>query len=218
MRLLVILIFLIVGTTTVDAQIFGGRIGYAMNRVSSDSIYIQNNNGIDTFQLSMSNSTNSTLVGVFFRVPIRAFYLEVEPMFATLKYPIRIQNVQDWNGGSLVKNEKFTTFNLGLSAGFRLWESVRFQGGIRSQVWASYNSELNDYTNDYSNDWSKFVQSYHAGIGFDIVNITLDFEYERTMNGIGDNINFLGNTTSFNADRTRLSIKLGVRLISYEEN
>lgn len=218
MRLLVILIFLIIGTTNADAQILGGRIGTAINRISSDSIYIQNNNGVDTFRLSMGNGSNSALVGVFFRIPVRAFYLEVEPMFATLSYPIRIQNVQDWNGGSLVKNEKFTTFDVGLSAGFRLWKVIRLQGGIRSQIWTNYNSELKDYTNAYSNDWSRFVQSYQAGIGFDLAQMTVDFGYERTINGIGDNVNFLGNTANFNANRSRFSIKVGVRLISYEED
>ncbi|MGB0984805.1 MAG: hypothetical protein ACPG19_12220 [Saprospiraceae bacterium] len=218
MRLLVILFFLIIGSTAANAQIFGGRIGVATNQISSDSIYIQNNNGVDTFRLSMENGKNSTLVGVFFRMPMGAFYLEIEPMFATLNYPIRIQNLQDWNGGSLVKQERFTTFDVGLSAGFRLWKAVRFQGGIRSQIWTNYQSELNNYTNDYTNDWSRTIQSYHAGIGLDIVRVTLDFGFERTINGIGDNVSFLGNSTNFNANRNRFSVKVGVRLFSYEED
>ena len=218
MRILILFLFVLGGITSSQAQIFGGRLGYGFNNLQFDTLTIQNQSQVDTFSISLENQGRIIYAGVFFRLPMGPFYLEAEPMLSSYEYPVRIRNLQGWNGGSVLKTERFSSADLGLSAGVKLWKFLRFQGGIRTQIWVNYDSNVSTFTPEYSNDWSKYVNSYQAGIGLDIVNMTLDFGYEKTLNGIGDNITFFGNNYALNATRERFTLKLGVRIISYEED
>jgi len=201
-----------------DAQIFGGRIGFGNNSYSFDTLNIQNEMGVDTFQMTIDNKGGTIYAGVFLRIPIGFFYLEAEPMLTSFAYDTRLRNLRDENGASIMKREKFNTIDIGLTAGIRLWKALRFQGGITGQVWTNYVSEIETFQPAYNNDWEKLVRSAHAGIGLDIVNITLDFNYERTLNGLGDNLSFYNQNYNWNGQRNRFIIKLGLRISGKVEN
>lgn len=213
MRFLIVVLFLIIGSTTLEAQILGARIGRGWSSISADTLSVQNTNQVDTFQVALESGGRVIHAGLFFRMPIGPVYLELEPMLSAFEYRTRLENLQDWNGGSLMKRERFTSVDLSAGVGFMLWDALRFQGGVTGQLWANYISEVQAFTPEYKNEWDKIVQSYYVGIGLDIVNLTLDFQYENTLNGIGDNITFFGQSYMYNANRQRFTIKLGARII-----
>ncbi len=211
-RLTFSIVIILISIVTADAQIFGGRIGYADNQYNFDTLTIQNEMGVDTFQLSIENRGGTIYAGVFFRVPIGAFYLEAEPMLTSFSYDNRLRYLRGNNGASIVKRERFNTIDVGLTAGLRFWKTLRVQGGVTGQIWTNYISEVQDFAPEYNNDWDKLVQSVHGGIGLDIVNMTLDFNYERTLKGFGDNITFYNQSYNWNGQRNRFIVKLGVRI------
>lgn len=211
-KLIGIVVLILSIATSADAQVFGGRIGYAYHNLSFDTLTIQNTNGIDTFQMSMDNRGGTIYAGVFYRMELGVMYLEVEPMLTSFDYYTRLRNYSDWNGGSIVKRERFNSVDIGLTAGIKLWNALRLQGGVTGQVWTNYISEVQDFIPAYNNDWEKLVRSVHGGIGLDIVNMTLDFNYERTLDGFGDNMTFYNQNYSWNGTRNRFVVKLGVRI------
>lgn len=213
MRFLIVALFLIIGSTTLKAQALGLRIGRGWTMMRADTLIIKNTNQIDTFQVALEKGGRNIYAGLFFRLPAGPIYFEIEPMLSSFEYRTRLEDLQEWNGGSIMKRERFTAIEVSAGIGFVCWETLRFQGGITGQLWTNYISEIQAFTPEYQNDWDKIVQSYYAGVGLDIGNVTLDFQYESTLNGIGDNMTFFGQPYSLNANRQRLTIKIGVIIV-----
>lgn len=199
---------------TVQAQspILGARLGYGFNHFSSDTLTIQNTAGQDTFRIWLNNSSSTNYIGFFYRIPLGPVFIEIEPLLTAFDVPVKIQNLQDWNGGSILRKERFNSLDLSLVGGVRLWEFLRLQGGMTWQYVIRYRSEVGVFSPDYTSETEQFLQSYQAGIGFDIGSLTLDFNYEKSLNGIGQAMTFFGQDYNFDANRERFIIKLGIRL------
>lgn len=191
----------------------GGRIGTAWIDLAPSTVTVQNENGIDTFDLFFDgNQGRAFFLGFNFRLPLGAFFLEAEPALARNEYSIRIQN-PEWEGSTLLRKEAFNTLDLSLMAGVRLWKTLRLQGGVAGQLTISTDSDLEEYIATYENNWSRWVESYQLGIGLDIVNVTVDFVYQNTLDGIGADFNTFGNGYTLNPSRQRFLLKLGLNLI-----
>lgn len=64
----------------------------------------------------------------------------------------------------------------------------------------------------YNNDWDRWTTSYFGTVGLDIVNVTLDFTYGVTAQGLGDNLTLFGNTYDWAGRRETFAVKLGIRI------
>ena len=193
-------------------QTLGIKMGLGVNNYSSDTISIQNFTGQDTFNVWVDNRGITTYAGFFFRIPLKPFFIEIEPIFSNYRIPVKVQSIQDWNGGSIAKYERFTAVDLSLMFGIRIWETLRFQGGVTGQYYFSLDSELVDFSTEYSNEWEQYMQSWKVGIGLDLRKISIDINYENPLAEMGNNINFFGNDYQLNLNRRRLEIKIGLAL------
>ena len=193
-------------------QTSGLKMGYGINNYSSDTVNIQNLDGQDTLTIWVDNQSNTVYTGIFFRIPIDPFFIEIEPVLSRSRIPIKVQNIQDWNGGSLTQYETLTSIDLSLLFGVRVWETLRFQGGITGQYIFNVNSDMEDFSIDYSNQWEQFTQSWKVGAGLDFEKFSIDVNYENPFAATGNNINFFGQDYQLNINRRRLEIKLGVAL------
>ena len=193
-------------------QTFGVKMGYGINNYSADTLNIQNFNNQDTLRVWIDNRGVTTYAGFFYRIPLEPFFIEIEPMFSNYRIPIKVQNLQDWNGGSVTQFERFTTIDLSLMIGVRAWETLRFQGGITGQYYFNVNSDMEIFSDDYSNEWEQYVQSWKIGAGLDFAKFSLEVNYENPFATAGNNINFFGNDYQLNLNRKRLEVKVGVAL------
>jgi hypothetical protein len=193
-------------------QAFGIKMGYGFNNYSSDTLKIQNFNNQDTMSISIDNRGSTTYTSFFYRIPFEPFFIEIEPAISNYRIPIRIENIQDWNGGAITKYERFTTINLSLVLGVRVWETLRFQGGITSQYYFNLDSEMEPFSVNYSNDWEQYIQSWKVGAGIDLRRFSFEMNYENPFASIGNNINFFGQDYKFNLSRKRLEIKVSLAL------
>lgn len=211
---LIFIAFIICCTLNSFGQTVGIKMGYGFNNYTSDTINIQNFNNQDTLRTWIDNRGVTTYAGFFYRLPIEPFFIEIEPLFSTYRIPIKVQNIQDWNGGSVTQFERFTSVDLSLIFGVRVWETLRFQGGITGQYYFNLDSDMEKFSTNYSNEWEQYVQSWKVGAGIDLEKLTIEINYENPFATIGNNVNFFGKDYQLGINRKRLEVKLGFSLIN----
>jgi hypothetical protein len=196
----------------VSGQALGFKVGYASINFTADTLNIKNVAGQDTFQIWIDNRGAASYTGFFFRIPFEPFFIEIEPLISRYRLPLKVSNVQDWNGGSVTKYERFNSLELSLLFGVRAWETLRFEGGITGQYYFNLDSEMEVFSEDYQNEWEQFVQSWKVGVGLDYEKFNIGINYERPFSSIGNNIVFFGQNYDLNAKRERFSVKVGIVL------
>lgn len=210
---LLVLGLLLALTTSLHAQTFGGRIGYGSLTLESTPVSVQSpSTGIDTFALGLNDNSSSIYAGFFYRQPILPFlFVEGEALMAGYDYPVTIER-PEWNGGQIIKHERMISSDLSLAAGFRLFRTIRVQGGVKGHYLFDARERMTSIEPAYQNDWDAWTTSYFGTIGLDLVNLTLDFTYGTTTQGLGDNPSAFGSSYSWSGRRETFAVKLGLRI------
>lgn len=194
------------------AQTIGGRLGYGAMTLNSAPAIIQSLSGVDTFTLSLDPRSGSIYAGLFYRQPIFSFlFLEAETLLSGYDYPMTIAR-PEWNGGNITKHERIISSDISLAAGLRAFRALRVQGGVKAHYLFNAQQRMVQFEPAYSNDWDRWTTSYFGTVGLDIVNLTLDFTYGVTAQGLGDNLQLFGQGYDLAGRRETFAVKLGVRI------
>ncbi len=187
---------------------FGIKTGISSTELSPKSILL--NTDDNDMTLSIRNANYGFHFGLYTRVSIANIFIEPSFLFnsSSVDYDLS-EEIFDTGIISSIRSESYNNLDIPLMVGIKIGP-VRLQGGPVAHIFLNSASDLTAISG-YVQNFRDASYGLQGGIGFDILRMRLDFNYETNLSLFGDHINIDGQAYDFDQRPGRLIASIGVK-------
>ena len=208
MRHLILLLFLIIGTTYAHGQIkLGIRTGLSTSNIKYDQIDILNQDGIKEFSLNVKNANYGIHGGLVLKIKKNNFIFQPEILFNSNKVDYSLTDRPPFVLDSIL-HEKYQYLDIPLFFG---WQKgiLKISGGPVGHVYIANASEIQEKITGYQQNFKPLTLGWQAGIGFELWKFLVDVRYEGNFTKYGNHLEFFGNKYAFDKSPSRFLVSIG---------
>lgn len=201
-------ILMLLSTLSYSQFEMGIKTGISSTEISPKSIVI--NSGDNDMTLSVNEANYGFHFGLYTRVSFANLFIEPSFLFnsTSVDYNLR-EEIFDTGVISSIRNESYNNLDIPLMVGIKIGP-LRLQGGPVAHIFLNSASDLTAI-NGYAQKFKDASYGMQGGIGFDILKVRLDFNYESNLSLFGDHINVDGQPYDFDQRPGRLIASIGVK-------
>ena len=201
-------ILMLLSTLSYSQFEMGIKTGISSTEISPKSIVI--NSGDNDMTLSVNEANYGFHFGLYTRVSFANLFIEPSFLFnsTSVDYNLR-EEIFDTGVISSIRNESYNNLDIPLMVGIKIGP-LRLQGGPVAHIFLNSASDLTAI-NGYAQKFKDASYGMQGGIGFDILKVRLDFNYESNLSLFGDHINVDGQPYDFDQRPGRLIASVGVK-------
>lgn len=188
---------------------FGIRGGVSTTEISAEELLVINAEDMALLKLSIQEANYGYHFGIFAQVNAGSFFIQPEILFNSNTVDFKVVDLTVNEAVPEILNEKYQYLDIPLMLGFKLFNTLRLQGGPVGHVFLNNTSDLVDISG-YEEEFERFTYGYQAGIGLDFWKFVIDLKYEGNFNNFGSHINIDGRAYEFNQAPTRLVATVGI--------
>jgi hypothetical protein len=189
---------------------FGIRAGLNTTSVNPEALLILNNNDVEELRLDLERARYGFHLGVFLQVQADFLFIQPEIWFRSNSIDYSLQDLQMTNVNSIV-TERYQYLDIPLQFGLKMGP-LRLGCGPVGHLFINASSEISegDYADEYEPRFRDLTVGYIAGLGIDIWNFHVDFNYEGSFQNFGDHFYFFGERYTFDRAPARLIGTIGI--------
>ncbi len=163
-----------------------------------------------SYKVSVADIPVGIHLGVMMQARAKHWVFQPEVIFHSTRTDYQLSEVFSSETFESIRQERFSHLEVPLMVAYR-WGPLRLQGGPSGRILIASSSEFEGVA-DYVNDIENYTIGYQAGIGLDILRVSLDVKYDGSFKGLGSNIQLGGEQLSFNNAAGRTYASLGIML------
>lgn len=184
----------------------GIKVGLSSYDLPSDVLDLS---GKD-IQLSIENANYGVHFGVYARLGLLGFYLQPELSFNSNSVQYRIQDFNDTEVVDDIRTEHYQNIDIPVLIMFTP-SIFRVYAGPVGHYFLNSTSELKTI-NGLKEEFKTLTYGYQAGVGIQILGLSLDVRYEGNFNKFGDHIVIDGEPYQFSSTPSRFLLSVGFKL------
>ncbi len=188
---------------------FGIRGGVSTTEITADQLLVTNAEDMDRLQLGIQEANYGYHFGLFAQARAGSFFIQPEVLFNSNSVDFKVVDLTVNQTVPDILNEKYQYLDIPVMIGFKLFNTIRLQGGPVGHVYLNNSSQLFDIEG-YEEEFEQFTYGYQAGVGIDFWKFVIDVKYEGNFNNFGNHIVIDGQSYEFNQSPTRLVASVGI--------
>jgi hypothetical protein len=188
---------------------FGVRGGVSTTEIAANDLFVTNAEEMNELQIGIQEANYGYHFGFFAQARAGSFFIQPEVLFNSNTVDFKVVDLTVNEAVPEILNEKYQYIDIPVMLGFKLFNTVRLQGGPVGHVYLNNASELVDIEG-YEDKFEQFTYGYQAGLGLDFWKLVIDLKYEGNFNNFGSHINIDGRAYEFNQAPTRLVASVGI--------
>lgn len=188
---------------------FGLRAGVSTTEVKAGELLVTNAEEMAHLKLGIQEANYGYHFGFFAQARAGSFFIQPEVLFNSNSVDFKALDLTNNEALPEILHEKYQYLDIPVMLGFKLFNTIRLQGGPVGHVYLNSSSELFDIEG-YEEKFEQFTYGYQAGIGIDFWKLVVDLKYEGNFNNFGNHITIDGKSYDFNQSPTRLVASVGI--------
>ena len=188
---------------------FGVRGGISTTEISANELLVTNAEDMNRLKLGIQEANYGYHFGLFAQANAGSFFIQPEVLFNSNTVDFKVVDLTINEAVPEILNEKYQYLDIPVMVGFKLFNTLRLQGGPVGHVFLNSSSDLVNIEG-YEEKFEQFTYGYQAGLGLDLRKFVIDLKYEGNFNNFGNHINIDGRAYEFNQAPTRLVASIGI--------
>lgn len=188
---------------------FGIRGGVSTTEISVDELLVTNAEDMNRLRLGIQEANYGYHFGLFAQANAGSFFIQPEILFNSNSVDFKVVDLTLQEDVPAIFRENYQYLDIPVMFGFKLFNTLRLQGGPVGHVFLNSASDLVNIEG-YDEKFEQFTYGYQAGLGLDFWKFVIDVKYEGNFNNFGDHINIDGRSYEFNQSPTRLVASVGI--------
>jgi hypothetical protein len=207
--LLIAVLVAFAGAASAQFLTFGLKAGINTTTDVFKNVRLSNDNGQTGYDIINNKAKVGFLAGAYARVSILGFFVQPELYYAQSSTEITLQEIGSTNVSTEVN--KLNTLNIPILFGTK-FGPFRVNAGPVATIILS-NTNIVDNVSGLDQDMDKANWGLQAGVGVDILKISLDARYETSISKLGSAYNTAsGSKVNFGSRPQQFIFTLGLKL------
>jgi len=189
---------------------FGIRAGLNTTSIDPNSLLILNNNDAEELRLGLERARYGYHLGVFLQLQADFLFIQPEVWFRSNSIDYKLEDLQVGTVNTIV-TEQYQYLDIPVLLGLKLGP-LRLGCGPVGHLFINSTSDIQEgnFGDDYDPRFRELTVGYIAGLGIDIWNFHIDFNYEGSFQNFGDHFYFFGERYAFDRSAARIIGTIGI--------